>query len=157
ENSAGGAACEDPLLPYQDAASHHALEVRDVDTPIDDLRWKERRYDRRSVPRNQPARLLVAEDGAADRVDGENLSLEVIGPSVFRAAPNRSAGARSAKQEVDFAVQRRRDLAHRLMVGNCVVDVGVLIRPEAVGDDSQKLLDPIEANFQKLVGDRMRL
>src|SRR5262249_484489 len=105
ENSAGGAACEDPLLPYQDAASHHALEVRAVDTPIDDLRWKERRYDRRSVPRNQPARLLVAEDGAADRVDGENLSLEVIGPSVFRAAPNRSAGARSAKQEVDFAVQ----------------------------------------------------
>ena len=87
---------------------------------------------RRPMTGHQALRWRATKDHAADRVNRDDPGRQFLLPRVLSASPQGAAGTGSAEHQVNFPFQCREDLAHRLMVREGVIDVGVLVRPEAI-------------------------
>ncbi len=154
-DAARGGACQDRLALGEPAAADDAVEVGDAHELVEFGARGQIGLDAGAEAGEPAGSAPAAEEGAPGRVHRDDARAAPVLAQVVAAAAQRAGRARGDEEVVEPALERLVDLAHRAGgVRGRVGLVGVLIRPERVGDLGEQL--PRPARGARRAGRRSR-
>lgn len=148
EHSAGGAAEEQAVALRQPTADLDRLFLGNRQEVVNARRLEYLRKAAGAEPRDMARTARQAECHRADSIDGNDFGLRMMFGEIVLAAHQRAGGTRADEQVIHVRKFARDGPGSRLIVGEGVGRILVLVEPDVIGVVSDQLFDQANPRIQ---------